>query len=579
MTRVGVLAALCGLALVAGAAAQSRPGQLIFPRAGSAPAEVVESPPVETAAVSSDVPTELLTVAESSAFARTARHADVVALLDRLAALDRRATRLSMGTSGEGRELPLLVLADPPVADAADARAGGKAVVFVFADIHAGEVCGKEALPMLAREWLLDGGDGAALAGLLEQLVLVFAPIYNADGNERMGADNRPGQIGPDEMGTRGNAKGRDLNRDYVKAQEPETHAMLRLLTAWDPHLVVDLHTTNGSLHRYDLTYAPPLNPEGPAAPLELVRDRLLPDVQRSLRARTGRETFLYGNFDAERTRWSTYSSHPRFGAQYHGLRGHASVLSEAYSYIDFEQRVLVTREFVRDICQWAAVHAGELKDAVAAGKRQVREAVDRAAPIGLRHELRAADEPATILGWSARLTEHGAPADRGEAVDLEVVHEDHFEAVLSVPRPAGYLLPPECAPVVDVLRRHGIALHTVGESAAARAAPGALREPLSRPMPVERWTITSIERAERPFQGHRLTSVEAERADALVDVTPQWFVVPLAQDLGTLAAWLLEPLSEDGLLTWQQFDPWLAEGEAFPVLRVVDRGSALLRR
>ena len=517
-------------------------------------------------------PEGLLTVAERTAFRRTARHQDVITLVAALAGLDERATTVPLGQSGEARPLPLLVLADPPVHTPEQARAQGKALVFVFANIHAGEVCGKEAVLMLAREWLLEAS-GETLAGLLDELVVVFAPIYNADGNDAMAPDNRPGQIGPEVMGTRGNARGRDLNRDYIKAEERETQAMLRFLDAWDPHLIVDLHTTNGSLHRYDLTYAPPLNPEGPAAPLELVRDRLLPDVRRSLAERTGRETFLYGNFDADRTRWSTYSSHPRFGAQYHGLRGHASVLSEAYSYIDFEQRVLVTREFVREICHWAAAHADALREAVARGKAQVREAVAQAAPLGLRHERRAADEPATILSWSARLTEHGAPEDRGEPVDLQVLHEDHFEAVLSVPRPAGYVLPAECAPVVDVLRRHGIAVHTVGDSAAGAAGSW------PREVSVERWTIQAIARADEAFQGHRLTSVEAERAEVEVDVASDAFVVPLDQDLGTLAAWLLEPLSEDGLVTWQVFDPWLAEGAAFPALRVTNRSSGLLRR
>jgi len=160
-----VFAAGLALALALGvrAPAQSgRPGQLIPDRPPEEHAPMTAEPSPDAGPAPADVPAELLTVAEASGFTRTAGHADVVALLDRLAARAPWATRASLGQSHEGGELPLLVLADPPVADAAAARASGKAVVLVFADIHAGEVCGKEALPMLARELLLEpeGDDG-----------------------------------------------------------------------------------------------------------------------------------------------------------------------------------------------------------------------------------------------------------------------------------------------------------------------------------------------------------------------------------------------------------------------------------
>ncbi len=39
-----------------------------------------------------------------------------------------------------------MIFADPPIAQPREARASGKAVVFVMANIHAGEVEGKEAM-------------------------------------------------------------------------------------------------------------------------------------------------------------------------------------------------------------------------------------------------------------------------------------------------------------------------------------------------------------------------------------------------------------------------------------------------
>src|SRR5262249_1910892 len=151
----------------------------------------------------------------------------------------------------EGRKLPLLILADPPLATAEEAARTKKLIVCAIGNIHAGEVDGKEALLMLARDMGL-----AQEHRLLKDLVIALVPIINPDGNERMAKTNRPGQVGPEEgMGTRGNANGLDLNRDFIKLETPEVRALVRFLNRWDPALVLDTHTTNGSHHRYTITY------------------------------------------------------------------------------------------------------------------------------------------------------------------------------------------------------------------------------------------------------------------------------------------------------------------------------------
>ena len=51
--------------------------------------------------------------------------------------------------------------------------------------------------------------------------------------------------------------------------------------------------------------------------------------------------------------------------------------------------------------------------------------------------------------------------------------------------------------------------------------------------------------------------------------ISPGWYLVPTGQRLGLLAAWLLEPASEDGLATWNFLDRDLRRGQDHPVLRV----------
>ena len=55
-------------------------------------------------------------------------------------------------------------------------------------------------------------------------------------------------------------------------------------------------------------------------------------------------------------------------------------------------------------------------------------------------------------------------------------------------------------------------------------------------------------------------------------------YVVRAAQPLGILALYLLEPQSDDGLVTWNFTDPWLRSGQ-FPILRVVERITVPLRQ
>lgn len=486
----------------------------------------------------------LLTVAETSGFRATSRHADVLAVLDRLAAGSDRAVRGTLGASFEGREIPLLIIADPPVSSAREARASGKLVLFAFGNIHAGEVCGKEALLMWARQ-LLAAEPGPLERDVLGGAVVVLAPIYNCDGNEKIAKDNRPGQAGPEEgMGRRENGQGLDLNRDYMKLETPEAQAHVRFLTEWDPDVVIDTHTTNGSVHRYTLTYDTALNPTAHPAPIAYVRERLLPEATHRLAARTGYRTFFYGNFDEAETVWATYSSQPRFGCAYRGLRHHLAILTEAYSYASFAERVRSTFEFVREC---AAIAARD-RDLIRALRRTARDETitcgrDGAGPLGFRHAYAADAGQAHVL----------SALDDGTPATFAVRHFAGFQPAISIARPCAYLIPPGLEPVLDKLRQHGVEV----EKVAAKAR-----------VTVEVHRVLGIARSRRPFQGHREVTLTVEPRQDQVGIGPGWSRVSLAQPLGTLAAYLLESQSDDGLVTWNVLDPWLAEGRDYPILR-----------
>jgi hypothetical protein len=383
--------------------------------------------------------------------------------------------------------------------------------------------------------------------------VLLGAPIYNADGNAALapGETNRPGQNGPAIVGRRANGQGLDLNRDYVKLEAPETRGSVALLSAWRPHLFVDLHTTNGSYHGYALTWAPGLNPNSTPAN-DWVRDSLLPTVSSRMRERHGRATFSYGNFlnqdpDSLVLGWTTYDGRPRFGTNWYALRGGMAVLSEAYSNDDFATRVASTYDFVRELLSEVARSRDAVLRLTAA-----RPAVDSVA-------VRSTLGPPTPGRVVAEITEPAGEGDGGYARrrrtgvfrDIEMPLYDRFVAERKEALPEAYLIPERLAAVVDLLRQQGIEV----DRSSARAAG------------LERFMVDGTRR-EALFEGHRPSIAEGRWEPYVADTGTSWYRVRTAQPLGLLAAYLLEPASEDGVVTWNLLDAELMAGRAYPILR-----------
>ncbi len=490
---------------------------------------------------------------ERTAGAETSTHADVLAFLD---SLQHRGAGLrigTLGTSPEGRRIPWVLAARPLVDNPGDAQRTGKPIIYIQGNIHAGEVEGKEALQALLRDLTL-----GALRPLLDSVILLVVPIYNTDGNERFasGDRNRPGQNGPILVGRRANGQNLDLNRDYVKLEAPETRASLALIDTWQPDIVVDLHTTNGSYHGYALTWSPGLNPNSPPAN-DYARDVFLPLVRQRTRGRHQVETFPYGNFrnqepDSLIQGWETYDPRPRFGTNNLGMTGRVSILSEAYSNDPLPRRIEATRAFVREILSLAVEQRARLREIV------LRSAAWRPDSVVLRSTL----APPTMMDVIAEVTRADGDGNHGFArrirtgqfrtVRMPVF--DRFRAVEQVARPEGYLLPPAYATLVPLLRTQGIVVEQLTTEWSG---------------PVEGFVVDSIQAAAFPFEGHRGVTLKGQWSERSASLAPGWYYVSTAQRHGVLAAVLLEPGSEDGLATWNLFDRELRRGTEAPVLRL----------
>ena len=490
-----------------------------------------------------------LTRAESSGYQHTSLHRDVLDTIESLRARgDNRLQVGDFGQSPEGRLLPLLVLSASGLSTPEAAHDAGLPVVLVMNGIHAGEVEGKEASLMLVRD-ILAGHHG----DLLEHLTLVVVPLFNPDGNDRIDPENRKleigkfsGQLGPASgVGTRVNAAGINLNRDYMRQQAVEMRLLQqRVAQRWDAHLTIDCHATNGSIHRFALTYdIPHTVASGRREPIEFMRERLLPSVRAAVKQSEDLDTFFYGNFlrdeGGQGTGWITYTHHPRFGGNYRGLTNRLDLLLETYSYISFEARVHATYVFLRETLRYVAANGPEIAKLLEDCRLPPKE-------VAVRYRLEAFPDMEVEILTREPYRLDGAP------ISAKVPYIGRFVAEEIVPRPLAYAVPKA---VSEHLFRHGLEVE--------HWAPGTM---LEAEIATVRGEVSSAGR--EILEADASPYLEAEYRRMRRTLPEGYALVRTAQPRGAIAVYLCEAGSDDGLLACELV-PHPQPGDEFPAWRV----------
>ncbi len=510
------------------------------------------------------------TRAELTGYRETSRYQDVIKFIEALQSKGAPLSLQFIGTSTLGHQIPMLIAGRPLPADPATARRSNKPIVCIQANIHAGEVEGKEAVLMLLR----DLSQAARHNRLLDQLVLIVLPIYNIDGNEELGPQsrNRPHQLGPESVGIRYNGQRLDLNRDYMKLETPETRAAVtHVFSAWDPDVFLDLHATNGTLHGYQLTYSPPLHPDTAEGILAYTRDELLVEVRRTIRTRYGLRIFDYGNtprwdFGDKPFAWYTNRPEPRYSTNYMGLRNCISILSEAMSHLSFEDRVKVTYQFVQLVLEKIAKDAQRVIELTRQADLQVTRwglYPEKAPELGVRFDFASRGREKVLLDKSEtpalrdQRAKERPPGPPQDVLEFEMDVVDRFAATRTRRLPAAYLFGPDLPEVVQLLRMHGIAVQRTRGRWQGQ---------------VESFRIDAVDVGKRPFQGHRLLTLEGTFGSQQTSMPAGSHVVRTAQPLGLLIFQLLEPESLDGVAAWNLFGRRLQAGEKYPIVKCYHR-------
>jgi hypothetical protein len=451
--------------------------------------------------------------------------------------------------------------------------------VYINANIHAGEVEGKDAIQIVLRE-ILQGKHPA----IRQHIDIIACPAYNADGTDALHPANRAYQPNPKSgVGPRENAFGLDLNRDMMKAAAANAKWMLARYGDFGPDCTMDLHATNGSRHGFHVTYAPAQCVGGDPQLAEFNRQMLAGLSEAA--AKKGISAYDYGNFrlDESRrpTKWETEPSSQNMVSSYPLMQNRLGILVETYAFRPFRDRVGDNVAFIIEALGWMAQHKGEIQ-------QERRQAAERWAQASLapghRLPLRAEivqTEIRTFEAYEFETDGEGRPkrAEDGSYIFkqppalLELPSHVSIEQADFADVPAGYLIDRTYSDkVAPLLLGHGIIalpgtqrpkdqallhFHEAARKISESAFQGVFTLTLGgdwKPEPPEKRTAYSW---------------AAEDLDGAL-------YVPMSQPNGRLVFYLLDPRAPSGLVYWGVFNGsfirgpgmW-GEGPRCPILAI----------
>jgi hypothetical protein len=535
--------ALVGVCLLAGSAGSGQ---------GPAPARIYWGDEVPKA-WNGTWPAPLLTVPERTRFARTTSTLELHEFINTLKWRSDRLHVFPVFTTATGKIAPAVVLASPRVSSPADAKASGKAVIYLQGNIHPPEPEGTEALLMVMRD-ILFGSRGH----LLDNQILVILPIYNIDGTDLVSTQDGT----PHLTGSRANARGFDLNRDAVKLETPEANGLYQnILNPWDPLLFVDLHLMGRVKHGYANTYATSTVPAAHPGPRTYMWETLFPAVRESVRRDFGLETFTHALADDAwpPTVWShdnaIWSTEAKTVVGGYGLRNRMSIITETPGHPTFERRIYAQYAYVLALLDYTNAHAKDMlkvvrdadEETVARVKAQaeagtLRNWVDGKYESWGKVEVLAypANDTAYLPGTSVRATKPGQASGPPQRVMVEHLTKPVGTKDAVVPR--GYLLPADMADIAAKLRAHNITVQAITSPLKAEG---------------EQFVVNRMTKARRG--GLNLTIIDGGFFGPSVREFPAGsFLVDLAQPMANAAFYYLEPQAADGFAGTGLLDEYL---------------------
>ncbi len=494
---------------------------------------------------SKNVPKDWQTHAEATDYRESAPYAETIEYSKKLANASPLIEYTTFGKSGEGRDLPLLIASNDGTFSVEAARKKGKAIIFIQAGIHSGEIDGKDAGFALLRDIAIT----KTRLDLLKDTLILFVPIYNVDGHEMSSPYNRINQNGPEKMGFRATSAGLNLNRDYMKADAPETRAWLKLWNDWNPDFFIDCHVTDGADFRYNLTYEYAHFQE--VSPFiknwmdKHFDGNVVPKVESE-----GNLLTHYLSFGGREVTSGIYTfiATPRFATGYTPLRNRAGLLIETHSLKPYKSRVRGTY----DILRYSIEEVVQTKSSLFEANQKADEAtIERGKTYDAKREfplrLELTDKSIDFNLKGVEYTKEQSDISGSERLvygtkplDITIKKYDDARISASVAPPLYYIVPPQWQSVIEVIKAHGIKFKKI-------------EKPLE--IEVESYRIEEVKFAPMSFEGRVTVNFKTVPITETRTFPPNSIIIPLDQNAAAVAIHLLEPNSPDSFVYWGFFN------------------------
>ncbi|WP_394842162.1 peptidase M14 [Pendulispora brunnea] len=495
----------------------------------------------------------LVTVAEESGFTRTGRYDEVVRLCNEYPRRYLERVRCyKFGDTPEGRPMLAFVAGAKSTLEPATSR--DRPVVLVQGGIHAGEIDGKDAGFLVLRDMLDGAGD---MGKILDAVTVVFVPVFNVDGHERFGPNNRPNQIGPEEAGFRATAHNLNLNRDYMKAEAPEMVAMLRLMQNWDPILYIDTHVTDGAKFEHDVSIdvAPRL---GGTEELREHGKNLSNALLQGLSSGGHLPVDFYPTLletDNPASGFGVQLYPPRYSHGYRPLDNRLAILVETHSWKDYPTRVKLTKDVLVGLLRETAAKGRTWMDAAhSADQRTADRLPGTEVPLAYTTTDHTVTYPFRGYAYQRVQSEISGllwtkyDTSRPEIWNVPLHDEIRPTVTTKVPA-AGYVVPAAYAQrVAEKLDAHGIAY--------TRLDGG------RRAVPMEVFRADEATTSARSSEARQTASAKGKWVPESRDIPALSLFVPTKQAKAMVAVHLLDPQGPDSLFAWGFFNGHLEQKE-----------------
>jgi len=476
---------------------------------------LVAAPGAQTQSVA-----DLRTQAETSKFTEYTTYANMMKYLEDLQA---RSLEMRLGTYGEthsARALPYAIYSRPTVTQPWEAWALGKPVIVLAAGVHGGERTLRESVLILMRE-LADRNSEANRH--LDDLVIIVVPQINPDG---FSAEPNP---------TRGNLWGLDLNRDYMKLEQPEIQGYVQnILLKWQPYLFIDGH--NGGAFPYNLNYQCGSHSAHDMRITQLCDKSIFPAIDKRLEAEQFRSWYYQGG-NAEQ--WNVGGTEPRIGRNYGAFANSVGILFESPGGQPMETGVKAGILGYKAVVEWSRANRTALRETVDRARREtiaLGEKPGDIVPIEVRYE--AEDELVNYLIGEGQGENRKIVEVKGAKLMKKPV------PVISRPRPYAYVLPREATEAVALLRRHNITVEQLTTASSLNIAA---------------YTVAGVTYSQQYNHAAAATIQVGEVLNLTRTFPAGSYVVRTAQMQGRVAVHLLEPESTDSVIYWNRMDAWLS--------------------